>query len=112
MGSLLLEEISNDYDYIIIDAPPLTVVSDALALSKLGDGMLLVVRPGVANTGSVNAAKSLLEQSGQRVLGMVVNSVTADNSYGGYYYSKGYYGMNPGEMNGKVDAEITKIEIG
>jgi capsular exopolysaccharide synthesis family protein len=108
----LVKDASKEYDFVIIDAPPLTAVADALNIGKLADGMLLVVRPGVANTGSVNAAKSLLEQSGQQVLGMVVNGVTADNSYGGYYYSKGYYGMNPGEMNGKVDAEITKIEIG
>ncbi|MEO1432673.1 MAG: polysaccharide biosynthesis tyrosine autokinase [Cyanobacteria bacterium J06633_8] len=108
----LVKDASNDYDFVIIDAPPLTAVADALNLGKLADGMLLVVRPGVANTGSVNAAKSLLEQSGQLVLGMVVNDVTADNSYGGYYYSKGYYGMNPAEMNGKVNKEIPKIEIG
>ncbi|MGB3642307.1 MAG: polysaccharide biosynthesis tyrosine autokinase [Rivularia sp. (in: cyanobacteria)] len=108
----LIKDASLDYDFVIIDAPPLTAVADALNIGKLADGMLLVVRPGVANTGSVTAAKSLLEQSGQRVLGMVVNGVTADNSYGGYYYSKGYYGMNPAEMNGKVDGSITKIEVG
>ena len=108
----LVKDASLDYDFVIIDAPPLTAVADALNIGKLADGMLLVVRPGVANTGSVNAAKSLLEQSGQQVLGMVVNGVTAENSYGGYYYSKGYYGMNPNQMNGKVDKEIPKIEIG
>ncbi|MDY6901395.1 MAG: polysaccharide biosynthesis tyrosine autokinase [Cyanobacteriota bacterium] len=108
----LVKDASKDYDFVIIDAPPLTAVADALNIGKLADGMLLVVRPGIANTGSVNAAKSLLEQSGQRVLGMVVNGVTADNSYGGYYYSKGYYGINPADMNGKVDKEISKIEVG
>ncbi|MEO0932909.1 MAG: polysaccharide biosynthesis tyrosine autokinase, partial [Cyanobacteria bacterium J06641_2] len=108
----LVKDASNEYDFVIIDAPPLTAVADALNIGKLADGMLLVVRPGVANTGSVSAAKSLLEQSGQRVLGMVVNGVTADNSYGGYYYHKGYYGMNGINQNGKVDSEITKIEIG
>ncbi len=108
----LVKDASNDYDFVIIDAPPLTAVADALNIGKLADGMLLVVRPGIANTGSVNAAKSLLEQSGQRVLGMVVNGVTADHGYGGYYYNKGYYGMSSAEMNGKVDKEITKIEIG
>ncbi|MEO1375825.1 MAG: polysaccharide biosynthesis tyrosine autokinase [Cyanobacteria bacterium J06635_10] len=108
----LVKDASNDYDFVIIDAPPLTAVADALNIGKLADGMLLVVRPGVANTGSVNAAKSLLEQSGQRVLGMVVNGVTADNSYGGYYYSKGYYGIESINNNGKVDTEITKVEVG
>ncbi|MEO1184495.1 MAG: hypothetical protein AAFX46_07185 [Cyanobacteria bacterium J06636_27] len=66
----LVKDASNEYDFVIIDAPPLTAVADALNIGKLADGMLLVVRPGVANTGSVSAAKSLLEQSGQRVLGI------------------------------------------
>jgi len=107
----LVKQASQDYDFVIIDASPLTAVADALTLGKLADGMLLVVRPGVANTGSVGAAKSLLEQSHQRVLGMVINGVTADNSYVGYYYSKGYYGINTNERNGKVDTDITKIEM-
>ncbi|NJM19366.1 MAG: polysaccharide biosynthesis tyrosine autokinase [Richelia sp. SM1_7_0] len=114
MATLLLEQVNKDYDFVIIDAPPLTAAADALNLGKLADGMLLVVRPGVANTGSVSAAKSLLEQSHQRVLGMVINGVTADNSYGGYYYSKGYYGINhinDRDRNGKVDTDITKIEM-
>jgi succinoglycan biosynthesis transport protein ExoP len=95
---------------VIIDAPPLTAVADALMLGKLVDGLLLVVRPGIANIASVNAAKSLLEQAGQRVLGMVVNGVTSGSSYGGYY-SKGYYGARGNEKNGKVDVPMSKIRI-
>jgi polysaccharide biosynthesis transport protein len=87
----LITEASTDYDFVIIDAPPLTAVSDALVLGKKADGMLLVVRPGVANRDSVDAAKNLLEQSGQRVLGMVVNGVTGKTSYGSYYANE-YYG--------------------
>jgi polysaccharide biosynthesis transport protein len=87
----LIAEASTVYDFVIIDAPPLTAVSDALVLGKKADGMLLVVRPGVANTDSLNAAKDLLEQSGQKVLGMVVNGVTGKTSYGSYYANE-YYG--------------------
>lgn len=87
----LIAEASANYDFVIIDAPPLTAVSDALILGKKADGMLLVVRPGVANTDSLNAAKNLLEQSGQRVLGMVVNGVNGKTSYGSYYANE-YYG--------------------
>ena len=108
----LVKDARNDYDFVIIDAPQLTAVADTLKLGKLADGILLVVRPEVANNDSVNAAKSLLEHSGQRVLGMVVNGVTADNSYGSYYPSKGYYDIDLINKNGKVDGEISKIEIG
>ncbi|XZF64821.1 MAG: GumC family protein [Gloeotrichia echinulata DVL01] len=106
----VIREASKEYDFVIIDAPPLTAVADALMLGKLVDGLLLVVRPGIANIASVNAAKSLLEQAGQRVLGMVVNGVTSGSSYGGYY-SKGYYGARGNEKNGKVDVPMSKIRI-
>jgi polysaccharide biosynthesis transport protein len=66
------------YDLIILDAPALTVSPDALALGKLVDGHLFTVRPGVADSAAVTQAKTLLEQSGQRILGMVVNGISAD----------------------------------
>jgi succinoglycan biosynthesis transport protein ExoP len=106
----LIKEATGEYDFVIIDAPPLTAVADAQILGKLVDGLLLVVRPGVADSAAVSATKTLLEQSEQRVLGMVVNGVTAGTSYGGYY-SKGYYGGNAFEQNGKGGAKMPKIGI-
>jgi polysaccharide biosynthesis transport protein len=94
----LVQKVSEEYDFVIIDAPPLTAVADPLTIGKYADGMLLVVRPGVGTRETVTTAKSLLEQAGQRVLGMVVNGVSSQHGYGGYYYSKGYYGRkNDGE---------------
>ena len=87
----LLEEAQNEYDCVIIDTPPLTAAADSLIFSKLVDGILLVVRPGVATSDAVNAAKNQLEQSGQKVLGMALNGITPDSQYGGYY-GKSYYG--------------------
>ncbi|MBD2353382.1 polysaccharide biosynthesis tyrosine autokinase [Tolypothrix sp. FACHB-123] len=104
----LLQEAVNEYNFVIIDAPPLTAVADAQILGKLVDGILLVVRPGVANSAAAGAIKALLAQSGQRVLGMVVNGVTAKSSYGGYY-SKGYYHQNGHSKNGNVDMKTLKI---
>ncbi len=101
----LIAEASADYDFIIIDAPPLTAVSDALVIGKKADGMLLVVRPGVANTDSLDAAKNLLQQSGQRVLGMVVNGVTGKSSYGSYYASE-YYGR---KTSSNLDNKKVKV---
>ncbi|BDA67051.1 hypothetical protein CAL7716_012170 [Calothrix sp. PCC 7716] len=108
----LLEEASKDYDFVIVDTPPVTAVTDALIVSKMTNGTLLVVRPAVADKDAVIAAKAQLEQSGQRVLGMVLNGVNADNSYGGYYHSKGYYGVKvnqKAELNGKVEAPVIRI---
>ncbi|MDZ8051113.1 MAG: GumC family protein [Aulosira sp. ZfuVER01] len=104
----LIQEATSNYDFVIIDAPPLTAVADAQILGKLVDGILLVVRPGVVDSAAASTAKNLLAQSGQRVLGMVVNGVTAGSSYGGYY-SKGYYHQNGHSKNGKVDVKSLKI---
>jgi polysaccharide biosynthesis transport protein len=102
--SSLIAEVAQDYDFVIIDAPPLTAVPDGLVLGKQADGMLLVVRPGVANTDSIRATKNQLENSGQKVLGIVVNGVNSGSGYGGYY-QKGYYGGQGNEKNklGKVE---------
>jgi polysaccharide biosynthesis transport protein len=101
----LIKEASQEYDFVIIDAPPLTAVADPLKLGQLADGMVLVVRPGVGTTESVSAAKELLKQSGQVVLGMVINGVNEQNSYGSYYYRDGYYG------NRKKDENSSNISI-
>ncbi|WP_017653180.1 GumC family protein [Fortiea contorta] len=106
----LIKEATGEYDFVIIDAPPLTAVADAQILGKLVDGLLLVVRPGVVESAAAGAAKALLEQSEQRVLGMVVNGVTAGTSRGGYY-TKGYYGAKEFEKNGKGDMKLPKIGV-
>ncbi|OUL37704.1 chain-length determining protein [Nostoc sp. T09] len=106
----LIQEATNDYDFVIIDAPPLTAVADAQILGKLADGILLVVRPGVVDSAAASATNTLLAQSGQKVLGMVVNGITSTSSYGGYY-SKGYYHQNGHSKNGKVNKQMPKIHI-
>jgi polysaccharide biosynthesis transport protein len=73
----LVALFAQTYDYIIFDAPPLVGMADATLLGKLVDGVLLVVRPGVADSTSARAAKTLLGQSETKVLGMVVNGVNA-----------------------------------
>jgi polysaccharide biosynthesis transport protein len=84
-----------DYDFIIIDTPPIALAADGLTLGKLADGVLLVVRPGVVSSGAITTAKSLLKQSGQQVLGMVVNGVIPKNESGSYYGVDRYYGYRP-----------------
>ncbi|MTJ12924.1 polysaccharide biosynthesis tyrosine autokinase [Anabaena sp. UHCC 0187] len=96
---LLIKEYAKEYDFIIIDTPPLSIAAETQILGKLVDGMLLVVRPGVVDSPAAIATKSLLEQSGQQVLGMVVNGVATEIS--GYYSYKGYYEKNSSGRNSK-----------
>lgn len=87
----LIETFSAQYDFVIIDAPPLVLGADALTLGKITDGILLVSRPGFVTNSGANAAKESLERSGQNVLGLVVNGVVVENEPDSYfYYDKEY----------------------
>ncbi|HIK27006.1 MAG: polysaccharide biosynthesis tyrosine autokinase [Oscillatoriaceae bacterium SKW80] len=104
----LIQEFCKNYNFIIIDSPPLLLVADALTLGKMSDGILFVVRPGVIDTASAGAAKQLLEQSGLNVLGLIVNGVVVENEPDSYFhhakaYSKGSYAIvkSPAAYKGK-----------
>jgi polysaccharide biosynthesis transport protein len=88
----LVEEARNDYDFVIIDTPPLTAVTDPLIVGKYVDGLLLVVRPGHVEYSAVKSSKLLLDQAKVPILGMAVNGISEESGYGGYYYYRGYYG--------------------
>ena len=94
----LVKEAEEEYDFVIIDTPPLAAFADALVLSKLADGILMVVRPGVVDSDTVKVVKNRLEQSGQQVLGMVVNGIAPANG-SAYYYNKNYYEDKPQSQN-------------
>ncbi|MCD8489733.1 MAG: polysaccharide biosynthesis tyrosine autokinase [Desertifilum sp.] len=102
----LLEEFRDNYEFIIIDTPPFLLVADALALGKMTDGLLLVTRPGIIDTASAGGAREILAQSGQNVLGLVVNGVSAGSEPDGAFqrvkaYHKGKY----------KDAAIKKVTV-
>lgn len=86
----VVEEMSQEFDFVIIDTPPISVVADGLILSKLADGIMLVVRPGTVNSTALINTRNILEQSGETVLGMVANGVNTKMNYGGYYYVDRY----------------------
>lgn len=89
----LIVGLSGCYDCIIIDTPPFVGMADSKILGKLADGLLFVTRPGVANYGSVVAAKELLADKNLNVLGIVANAVNFDREvYGSnYYYANDKY---------------------
>ncbi len=85
----LLEECRGKYDLVVIDTPPVLLFSDTLVVGRKTDGIVLVGRLGVTNPTISNSAKDLLEQSGQKILGVVINGV--DREVDGYYrYSRNY----------------------
>lgn len=84
----LLELLSNRYDRVIIDSPPVMPVTDSQILAAISDITLLVLRAEKSKRKTSQQARDGLMSVGARILGVVVNDVSKSSSYG--YY--GYYG--------------------
>jgi capsular exopolysaccharide synthesis family protein len=90
--ALLIEYFSTRYDCAIVDTPSLNVAADAPILGRMANGVLLVVKPGEVDSASAAFAKEVLKQSGQNVLGMVVNGIILNNEpYNYSYLAQEYY---------------------
>jgi capsular exopolysaccharide synthesis family protein len=100
MASLMQTFLKN-YDFVIVDTPPLAGIADAPILGKMTDGILLVVRPGVVDAISAKAAKEFLERSGQNVLGLVANGVIIKNEPDSYFYYTNEQYMEQDSVNKK-----------
>ena len=99
----LLAELRTRYDYVIIDTPPILLISDALALTPITDGTVLVCRHNVSYVSDITRALNTLEFAKANLLGVVVNDYKAPkvSSYGGYkkYYYYNSYGYGYGSTN-------------
>ena len=85
----ILSEVRRMFDYIIIDAPPLGIFTDANVLMSKADGGLLVVRAGKTRYAAVD---KLLEQMPKdRLLGVVLNRTQEQPDAASYYYGHRYY---------------------
>ena len=84
----LLEEMSGEYDLILIDSPPLNIVSDPLALASAVAGALFVVRQGFSDHREIRKALTAAEMGGLNLLGFVFYG---ENLRQGNYYNRKYY---------------------
>ena len=85
----MLEQLVQQYDYLLIDAPPVVAVTDACVLASRVDGVVLVVASGAARPEMAQQAKELLIKAEGRILGVVLNRVEIQKEHSYYYY---YYG--------------------
>ena len=90
MGKLL-EGLKEIFDYIIIDLPPINLVSDALAISKYITGMVLVIREDYIEKPELEAGVRQLRLSNVKLLGCVLNETTSGKGYYSKYKYKRYY---------------------
>ncbi|MEL6384958.1 MAG: polysaccharide biosynthesis tyrosine autokinase, partial [Cyanobacteria bacterium J06626_18] len=80
----LMAHLAKQYDYVILDSPPLIGAADAAVLGRMADGVLLIVRPRQVDSASALATKALLSRSGAEVLGFVANGVNVNNEHDDY----------------------------
>lgn len=85
----LARRVREDFDYVLIGAPPVGLVSDAVIVAAHGDGILLVIDARRTRKSSVRRSMRSLEAAGVRVLGTVVNNVEISNHHS-YSYRSGY----------------------
>lgn len=103
----VIDELSEQYDYIIYDTPPVLLVTDAATLGKYMDGTLLVVSHDKVEKNLVLKAKKNLDSAGVKILGAVYSmySMKAAGSYSNYsaynYYYYYGYGNTPKDKEKK-----------
>lgn len=99
----LLETLTNQFDYVLIDAPPLLLVTDAAVVSKLAGGAILVAASGSTKKQDLAGAVRALESIGSRLLGIVVTMLPTKgpDSYG---YGTYTYGMTH-DLSAESDSE-------
>ncbi|MEW6085933.1 MAG: polysaccharide biosynthesis tyrosine autokinase [Chloroflexota bacterium] len=87
----ILSDLREDYDAIIVDAPPL-VISDSYTLASKVDGIVLVLEPGLTRDDQAKVIKEQLSRAGARVIGIVFNKVSdiSAKSYGDTKYLSMY----------------------
>lgn len=89
---ILLEKLKSEFDYILMDAPPIGIISDAQLLSQYADVTLYLVRQKVTQKNQISIVEELYQKKKVKNLGIIVNGIV--NKYYGYGYGYGTYGEN------------------
>jgi len=95
----IMEQLSEDYDYIFIDTPPAALMTDAIMLAKLADGVILVARKGHTRIRDIKAVIDAIMFAEAKILGFILNDTGLSRfsyrkSYNYYNYSYSYAGRS------------------
>lgn len=107
----LLETLRQEADFIVLDTPPCGLVADSAAMARSADGIIYVLRSGVAQVSHVMDNLQLLSDSGTRLMGCVLNG--SQGSRGGYGYGYGYgYGGYYGKYSSRHGKRMEEKDKG
>jgi capsular exopolysaccharide synthesis family protein len=121
LGSVLMQDLVGflikTFDYVLIDSPPLLVATDAVVLSKIADGVMLVAGYDIIRRPQLIAAVNALAMVDSRLLGIILTKVPPKkigSFRSGYSYSYGYgygYGYGPESRKGeRSDRDVAPTE--
>ena len=95
----LMFEVMREYEFVLIDAPPLLNVTDGRILATMVEGAILVVRGGTTPQELAQQAQLHVRDVGARLIGVVLNDVDVrHNGYYRGYYRYGSYGESKGQI--------------
>jgi succinoglycan biosynthesis transport protein ExoP len=103
-----LIEVSKEYNFIFIDAPPVMPVADASDIATLADGVILVYMAGKIGRGVLKRVKGNLENVDARLTGVILNKIRSDAGPEYYQYHSYYYYGNETEV--KKGRKVKKIK--
>jgi len=108
----ILAALREDYDFVLIDAPPLLAVSDPSIVASRVDAMLLVIRISKNVRADAVRAKEILKTVGATILGVLVNGVGqgAGRGYATYYSGYGYYSYGYGTNSAGNNHYLEDVE--
>ncbi len=86
----MLDRVGEQYDHVVIDSPPSLVLSDARTISRMVEGVIMVVSDKTER-GSLVRTKQMFDDAGVNFLGFVMNRVNLNHLDYGYYRDYGYY---------------------
>lgn len=102
----LITELRGRYKFVVIDSPPIMAATDAVILSVLVDGVLMVVRSGETPKEAFTRTRDLLVGVKAHMLGVVLNAVDASSP--DYYYSYRYYPYSYGGYGREEDTRKSR----
>jgi polysaccharide biosynthesis transport protein len=91
VAARIFEELTENFEMVLIDSPPLLPVADALVLGQLADATMLVAAVGQTKKSELQRAMQMLEAAHVPLAGIILNEVTRESSYGYGYYGYGGY---------------------
>ena len=89
--SRIIAELSERYDRVFLDSPPMVGVSDSSQLVRIVDGVIMVVQHRKYPRALAKRAKDLIVNMGGNLLGVVLNNLNVSRDYSSYYYRHQYY---------------------